>query len=97
MLAVRIVNREGEFYRRGFATEGRDQLQVSIDRVLVWAADVDAMGVEDRGELACAGEPDAHRSAGMPGEPAAAEQALEIQDEIEVALSQGGSETRQAK
>jgi len=52
----------------------------------------DAVGVEDRGAFAGAGEAEADGGGGAVGDKGAAEEALEVDDEVEVVVVEGFEE-----
>jgi hypothetical protein len=77
-----------KLHRRIATSQRGRHLEIPIDRVLLGGADVDAMRVEERRQLAGVGKADAYRRAGLPRHPAAAKQTLEVDDEIELAAAE---------
>ena len=65
------------------APECGGDFQIAIERMLLRRADVDATRVEDRRKLARVCKTDPRRRARLPRQPAAAKQALKIDNEIE--------------
>jgi hypothetical protein len=79
---------EWKLHRRITASQRGRHLQIPINRMLLARADVDAVRVEERGQFAPVRESDSNRRAGLPRHPAAAEEPLQVDDEIKLPAAQ---------
>jgi hypothetical protein len=86
--AVSIIGREDVPHRLARAAEHRRHREVAVDRVLLGGANVHPVRVEERGHLTRSREPDTHRCPRSPSHPAAAEQALQIDDQVVLRVAQ---------